>query len=563
MEVRYQKAIAGTRNMKQDILLKLAYFVLSFSLVAHALAQDKTTEVDKMFGWAKRSTAGCACAVAQNGKVLVSRAYGSADIERNVPITNQSVFDIGSTRKQFIAAAVLLLVEEKRLSLTEDIHKYLPELPAYGHRITIDHLLTHTSGIRDWTGILPLANGDPDALSLILRQRGLNFIPGEEWAYSNSGYVLLVEIVARTSAMSFADFVHKRLFAPLGMKSTTYVTDMTQVVPNRVLAYDRVGDLWKIDMYMGNDRGGGAILSTATDLLTWNDALLTKRLGGFVTSKLQEPAKLKNGRKLGYARGLFLETYRGIHEVAHSGGAAGYHSWLGSYPSQRLSIAVLCNSGSMEATQLARRIADQFLQGAGSREPEAGPPPTLTGDTLAEANGKTGVFFNERTGEQIRLAVDRGRFRVANGPGLVALTKNRFRRWGAFVQFMSQDAFEITFISPDEFELKSMEGKTNRYRRARPYAPTTEELKGFSGRYHSDELNAFFDISPGKESLVGRLNGKGPGLEVKPIDRDAFQLAGVIARFVRDKAGKVVALNYSNPLAKNIRFTRLTNANNR
>lgn len=145
-----------------------------------AYAQDKTAEVDKIFSWTKPSEPGCAVAVSHQGKVVVNRAYGSADLERDVPITTNTIFDAGSVVKQFVAASVLLLVEEGKLSLTEDIRKYIPELPDTGQKIMLDHLLTHTSGIRDWTGIRPLAEGDPDVLTLILRQRGLNFAPGEE-----------------------------------------------------------------------------------------------------------------------------------------------------------------------------------------------------------------------------------------------------------------------------------------------------------------------------------------------------------------------------------------------
>ena len=211
---------------------KNSYFFLLVSFVVTALlvgtpafAQDKTSEIDKIFSWATPDTPGCAVAVSQHGKLVVNRAYGSADLERDVPISPNTIFDAGSVTKQFVAAAVLLLVEEGRLSLSDDVRKYIPELPDYGHKITMDHLLTHTSGIRDWTGLLPLAGGNADALTMILRQRGLNFAPGEEWSYSNSGYVLLKEIVARTSGMSFAEFTRKRLFEPLGMKTTTYRDD--------------------------------------------------------------------------------------------------------------------------------------------------------------------------------------------------------------------------------------------------------------------------------------------------------------------------------------------------
>ncbi|HEY0101589.1 MAG TPA: serine hydrolase domain-containing protein, partial [Pyrinomonadaceae bacterium] len=439
-------------------MFRLVSFVVTVLLVGTtAYAQDKTAEIDKVFSWAKADAPGCAVAVSEQGKLVVNRAYGSADLERDVPLNPASVFDAGSLRKQFVAATVLLLIEEKRLSLAEDIRKYLPELPDYGHKITLDHLLTHTSGLRDWTGLLPLAGGDPDALTIILRQRGLNFAPGEEWSYSNSGYVLLTEIVARTSGMPFSAFTRKRLFEPLGMKTTTYIDDLRSVVKNRALAYEKEGNRWRLDMLLGNDRGGGgALLSTASDLLIWNDALTNARLGAFVSEKLQEPARLNNGRQISYARGLTVEPYGDGKMVWHSGGAAGYHSWLGRLPAQSLSIAVMCNSDAMAATALAHRVANQFLPAAPAPAPEAGAPPALPADALPEVNAKSGLFFNEQTGEPMRLVVDRGRFRVAGGPGLVPLSKDRFRRWGASVQFMSQDEFELHFLSPDQFELKSM-----------------------------------------------------------------------------------------------------------
>src|SRR5215216_2603447 len=174
-------------------MFRLVSFVVTALLFGTPVyAQDKTSEIDKIFSWATPATPGCAVAVSQHGKLVVNRAYGSADLERDVPLSPSSIFDIGSVRKQFVAAAVLLLVEDGRLSLSDDIRKHFPELPDYGHKVTVDHLLTHTSGIRDWQGLRSLVGGSvDDVVGLTLRQRGLNFAPGEEWSYSNSGYVLL------------------------------------------------------------------------------------------------------------------------------------------------------------------------------------------------------------------------------------------------------------------------------------------------------------------------------------------------------------------------------------
>lgn len=528
-----------------------------------AFSQDKTGEVDQIFSWATPATPGCVCAVSQNGKVVVNRAYGSADLEREVPLSSTSIFDAGSVVKQFVAASILLLVEEGKLSLSDEVRKHIPQLPDYGKKITLDHLLTHTSGIRDWTGILPLTPGNEDALTLILRQQGLNFAPGSEWSYSNSGYVLLKEIIARTSKTSFDEFIQKRLLEPLGMKHTAYHTNLRTIVKNRSLAYEKDRSEWRIAMKLDNDRGGGgALLSTAGDLLIWNDALTNNRLGQFVTGKLHEPATLNTGRKLGYSRGLFFETYRGIKEISHTGGAGGYSTWLGRYPEQNLSIAIMCNADEVSTTALAHRIAALYLSATGVKGTENTLPPVAADnvDTAAlDLSSKAGLFFSESADEPIRLVVDRGRLRVANGPALVAQAKDRFKRWGAALEFMSGDEFTVTFRSQDNFELKSMEGKTIRYHRARPYIPKGDELKAFAGRFGSAEIGTIFKVEAKDNGLIMRLeHSPSRSLEFKPFVGDNFLFGRIMLRFHRDKTGKVISIGYSNPLVRNIKFIWLS-----
>ncbi len=527
-------------------------------------AQDKSAEIEKIFSWATPSTPGCAVAASQHGKLVVNRAYGSADLERDVPISPSTIFDTGSLQKQFVAAAVLLLVEDERLSLSDDVRKHIPELPDTGHKITVDHLLTHTSGIRDWTGLLMLADGKPDVLTLILRQRGLNFAPGEEWSYSNSGYVLAREIVARASGMSFAEFARKRLFEPLGMKSTAYHTDTREVVKDRALAYDRQGGRWRLAMMMDNERGGGALLGTAGDLLIWNDALTNNRLGAFVSEKLQEPATLNNGRKLSYARGLMLATNYAGRVVWHGGSADGYKSLLARYPEQGMSIAILCNAGEAADNRddFAGRIFDLFVPASvGRRAEPTAPAATAPGADAAarDLNSRAGLYFSERTGQPLRLIVQGDRLRVAAGPALMALSKDRFRRVGDSLSFMSQDEFELQFLSPNQFELKSMEGQTTPYRRAQPYAPTAADLQAFAGRFENEEIGSVFQIVPGTGGLTMRFD-RAPekALQFRPVDRDTFQLRRMTVRFHRDGSGHVVSYDLSNPAVRNIKFTRVT-----
>ncbi|MDQ3170462.1 MAG: serine hydrolase [Acidobacteriota bacterium] len=542
--------------------MKTPSLVLAFVLiliVVPASAQYKTAEVDKIFSWVTPGMPGCAAAASQDGKLLVNRAYGLADLERNVPLSTDSVFDAGSIRKQFVAAAVLVLVEEGKFALFDDVRRHVPELADFGHTITIDHLLTHTSGIRDWVPLLNWASGDPDAMTMILRQRTLNFVPGTEWSYSNSGYVLLPEIVARTSGMKFSEFLHKRVLDPLGMKQSRYIDDPRVVIRNRALAYEKQGAGWVMDMLLENDRGGsGALFTTASDLVIWTDALANGRLGKLVSAKIQEPATLSNGRKLTYARGLMLQTNYGGTLVWHGGSAAAYKSVVGRFADHGISVAVLCNAGEAAdgRTAFAGRIFDLFMADKGLRRGETPPPPA--GVTGVDVSGRAGLFFNERTNEPIRLAASGGRLAIAGGGPLVTLAADRFRIARPSTDFMSNDELELHFLSNDQFELTSMEGATSRYRRGQPYSPTAADLKALAGRYESHELHAVLEITPGKEGLMVRLNdARQLGPEFKAVDRDTFQVSSFTLRFVRDAAGKVAGLELTNPVFRKVRFGRL------
>lgn len=542
--------------MKQKLSLCCFSMILA-AVVMPVTAQDRSVEVDKIFSWTKPGDPGCSVAFSHNGKLVVNKAYGSADLERDVSITPNTIFDAGSVRKQFVAAAVLLLVEDGKLALSDDVRKHIPQMPDYGHMITIDHLLTHTSGIRDWQALLNLAGGDPDALTMILRQREINFKPGDEWSYSNSNFVLLPEIVARVSGMPFSEFARKRIFEPLGMRSTSHPEDPLLLIKNRAIAYSKDKDRWKIDMYLGNDRGGaGGLFTTATDLVIWNDALMNKKLGDFVSQKLQEPATLNNGRKLNYSRGLNIELRagRGGRLVWHSGGAAGYSALSGHLPEQAMSVAILCNQDGTARSAYASRIFDLYL------------PPDPVGAAAAAAvtpsvpvdlTGKAGTFFEEKSGDPLRLAVNNNTLMIQGAGPLTALSADRFKNRPTLF-FMSEADFELQFLSPDRLEIKTKDGVTSRYRRAKGYSPSLDDLKGYLGRFRSDELLAGFEITSGRDSLMVRANESPKAIaEFRPIERDVFQAGGSTLRFTRSKDGSITGLEYSNPLLRSVKFIRL------
>lgn len=542
--------------MTKYVHLVSSYLFMALLTSTATYSQDKTGDIDKIFSWTKPTAPGCVCAVSQNGKQVFNKAYGSADMEREVPINTNTIFDIGSVQKQFVAAAALLLVEDGKIALTDDVRKYIPELLDYGSTISIDQLMNHTSGIREWTGMLQFSGDKPPVYNLILRQHQLNHKPGESWSYSTSGFVLLKEVVTRVSKMSYAEFLQKRIFDTLGMKFTSYRDNMRDIVKNRALAYERDGSgQWKMAMMLDNDRGGGGVLTTASDMLIWNDAITYNRLGKFMSEKMQEATTLNNGRKLTYGRGLFLDTYRGTKEIWHSGSAEGYKAWLGRYPEHGLSIAIVCNSGDgTDRIDFAHKIFDLLLPSV--TEPEFDPAPAPVKDI--DPNKLAGLFFNEATGDPLRIAVQNGRLRIAEGPGLDQISNDRFKRRGSLVNFMANDRFEIYYPDNDHFELKSMEGVITKYRRAKPFTPKEEELKAFEGRYESDELKAAFLISTGKNGLEFRFEHMADRkIPLNPVEADVFQVSRVTIRFIRNKQGKVEGFSFTNPFAKNMKFTKV------
>jgi CubicO group peptidase (beta-lactamase class C family) len=380
-----------------------------------ASAQEKTTRaVDEVFAdLAKPGSPGCALAVARDGKSIYEKGYGLANIEENVAITPQTVFDIGSTSKQFTAASILLLEKQGKLSVHDDIRKYLPEIPDYGHKITILHLLNHTSGLRDYLTLFELAGvntdsvtTDDDALAIIARQKALNFEPGSEWLYSNSGFFLLSVIVKRVSGKTLRDYAAENIFSPLQMKQTVFRNDHTQLVPNRALAYDpRDADGYALDVSYFEQTGDGAVHTSVEDLLKWDENFYSGKVGGQEFLKeMQEPGKLNNGETLDYAKALFVGKYRGLRFVDHGGSWGGYRAQLLRFPDQHFSVACLCNLANANPEKRAHEVADMFLA-AEMREAKPGPAGNRGArekrETVPIADEKLGAYTGEFRSEEL------------------------------------------------------------------------------------------------------------------------------------------------------------------
>jgi CubicO group peptidase (beta-lactamase class C family) len=404
--------------------------LLSAAGAGHAATSDEKSAaaVDEVFSdLTKPGSPGCALAIYRDGKIMYAKGYGLANIEENVAITPQSVFDIGSTSKQFTAASILLLEKEGKLSVNDDVRKFIPELPNYGQKVTILQLLNHTSGLRDYLTLFELAGintdnvtTDADALALITRQKTLNFAAGSDWLYSNTGFFLLSVIVQRASSKTLREFAADNIFAPLEMTHTQYRDNHAALIANRALAYDEQEDKagYKLNVSYFEQTGDGAVHTSVEDLQKWDENFYSPRVGGKeFLAEIQERGKLTNGKVLDYAKGLRLEDYRGLHTVSHGGSWGGYRAELLRFPDQHFSVACLCNVGNAGPSRRARQVADIYLGSlmkpreikSEESENKEKSEVTVGADQLKNYSGE---YWSEELGVVYRLGVMDGRIKV-------------------------------------------------------------------------------------------------------------------------------------------------------
>lgn len=341
------------------------------ALSAQAYTRTSLTDsVDAMFGeWDKEDSPGFALGIFKDGRIIYARGYGMANLEYEIPITPQTVFRIGSLSKQFTAMCIALLAEQGKLSLDDDIREFFPELPEYEDPVTVRHLVHHISGMRDYLTLQGLVvRGEyydsEDALAMLLRQKGVNFTPGERFSYSNSGYFFLGALVERASGMKMSEFAQRYIFGPLGMNDTHFHDDLNVVVKNRASGYRPNEDGgYRIDMTQLDIIGDGSIYTTIEDFFRWDQNFYHNQMGNGTRELLDRVLTrgvLNNGEEVTYAFGLNVDTNRGLRTVSHSGSWVGFNTIAIRYPDQRFSVVVFAN-GSMGPSRFANRIVDLYL----------------------------------------------------------------------------------------------------------------------------------------------------------------------------------------------------------
>lgn len=436
----------------RSLSLLIAAALWAQSPQAPPVRESAVPLVDEVFAaYAKPGTPGCVVGVIRESRLVLARGYGLANVEHDIPLTPKTVLDIGSTSKQFTAASILLLEQQGKLSVDDDVRKFVPDLPSYGKTVTIRHLLNHTSGIRDYLTLMSVAGvnfdgvtGDDEALRIITRQKALNFPPGSEHLYSNSGYFLLSIIVKRASGKSLRQFAQEEIFGPLDMRDTHFHDDHTMIVPRRATAYaPGPQGTFTIDMSGFEQTGDGAVYTTIEDLAKWDRNFYEPKVGGQpLVDGLLRNGVLTDGKTIPYAAGLMNGTHKGLPVVSHGGSWAGYRAELIRFPKQRLSVICLCNRGDGNPSAKARQVAEVYLASEMTAAPPAEKPeapaaaaptekPAAPAVPAAELGRLAGTYYSEELETTARLTVENDRL-VYNGPAgrprpLDPLARDTFR----------------------------------------------------------------------------------------------------------------------------------------
>ncbi len=534
---------------------------------AFCAEDDRGKRIDDILQqWNKPDMPGASVAVIQDGKLAYQKGYGAANLEYGIAITPDTVFHVASVSKQFTAMALVLLEQEGKLSLEDDIRKYLTELPDYGHKIAIRNLLQHTSGIRDQWQTLALAGWRLDdvitqkqILRMLFRQKELNFEPGTRHLYSNGGYTLAAEIVARVLGKPMPQFCDERIFQPLGMTRTHFHDDHRRIVRDRAYSYEKARDGFQASPLNYANVGATSLFTTAPDLTKWLDNFRDPKVGGpKAIARLEERAVLSNGNKIDYALGLATGEYRGLHTISHGGADAGYRSFVLWFPDQQVGVAVLSNLASFNTAGIANKIAEVYLE------------PKMT----AQAEKPKPAARKYITLEPGALDQYAGTYRL--DMGLVTMTVKDGKLMGAP---QGQPQAELKPIAAGKFYVEQIDGEVQftpkpggnmsmkltsgggmnaEGDRVKITPFDSADLPQYAGAYWSDELETQYTIVLKEGKLVADHAHHGE-IALTPLAKDQFRGATFFTQevnFVRDGAGRVTAMTIGGGRVAAVKFAR-------
>lgn len=522
---------------------------------------EQRAEIDAIFAeWDSEDSPGCSLGVVIDGKLAWARGYGMSNLEHGIPITPDSIFHIASISKQFTAFSILLLAEEGLLSLDDDVRLYVPELPDYGQTITIRHFIHHTSGVRDMWSLLRLSGwreddliSEEDVLDILPRQTALNFRPGDEHLYSNSGYTLLSVIVKRVSGKSLPEFTDERIFKPLGMTRTHVHNDHTMIVEGRTQAYYRRDEGgFRISIPVFDVDGTTSLFTTVEDLQRWEENYRTRQIGSDETHELMvTPGVLNDGEELRYAFGLTRRDYRGVELIEHSGADAGYRAHFMRAPEHEVAVFCLCNLGEMNPRRLSEQVLDVVL--AAQLEPAPWDEPAGEIENLEQW---AGIYRNRQTGDLLRLSISEegleAGFRhtaklVSAGAGQVAMEADPLAGY----------TLDVVDGMPEVRQGLSWTGAYSRpFDLVTPVSPTPAKMLEYAGNYESEEVLTRFEVDVDGQELVLKRRRHKPQ-HLMPAGPDCFASDGMQTVFQRNDQGMVTGFTVHAGRIRGVRFHRV------
>ncbi len=532
-----------------------------------AAATTPSGKVDQLFAfWDRSGSPGAAVAVVKDGDLVYRRGFGSANLEHGIPIAPSTVFDIASVSKQFTGLAIAMLVDQGKVSLDDDIREYLPDMPDFGKRVTVRHLVHHTSGLRDWTAVFPLAGtGFEDViafdhiLNMARHQKELNYDPGAEYSYTNTGYNLLAEIVERVTGVPFPDWMEAQVFEPLGMTSTHFHSDHDRIVVDR--AYSYATDPERGYRNVANNLtalGSSSLYTTVEDLAKWALNYEDARVGGRTAIELtHERGILNDGDTISYAFGQGVGEYRGLRTVTHGGSWAGFRTYLLRLPEQRSAVVVLSNVAGFPTTFMARSVADVYLADQMSGSPSRlGRAPVEREEVAVNTEILGDCVGTYRLGRGWLLTITREGDRLMaqataeDKVGMTALSDSTFwvYAYGAAVVFRRDDQGEVSQIAYRGIQAPRVE----------PPAPSPEQVGEYAGAYFSEELETSYTVVVEDGRLVAR-HWRNDDVLLYPTAKDEFRGSVWWLRLVtfdRDSAGRVAGLRITNGRVRNLRFDK-------
>jgi CubicO group peptidase (beta-lactamase class C family) len=547
--------------------------------IAEPVAVDPAARIDQlMIEYTGDDVPGAAVLVIKNGETVLRKSWGMANLAYGIPMSDSTLHNIGSTSKQFLTFALLLLQEEGKLSLDDDVREYIPELPDFGHTVTLRHLVNHTSGYREFINLVAMTGRNVSTeldidqiIRIVQRQPELQNVPGSEFNYNNTGYALMTEVIKRVTGTPFPEWMKENVFEPLEMHHTVVRTSPNQIVANRSVGYSpgREGRFAEATD-LGGAAGAGGIHSTMGDLAKWVSNLINPVVGtAAMIEEMSTPFELNDGSHTQYGLGLFVQEYKGLPYFHHGGADMAHRSMLMVFPGIDAAVITQSNMAAFNGS-ITNRIVELFLEEYLETD-ETDETAEETDDVAAEAGDEAEFVY-----EIEKFDLLTGRYELAIMPGFV-LT---FSRDGdrIFTQATNQPEVNITATSDSTFTLTGVDASVtfhmnedatadsltlhqngNHIARKIAFTLETDQMAEYAGRYFSEEIETLYTVVLKDETLVMKHYQMSGDLKLAPTTEDTFGSEFPISsvRFLRDDDGQITGFKASNGRTRDVLFGKM------